>query len=75
LAASEGVVLRGNCVHDNRGAGLWCDIECSDVVYENNIAERNRGAGIFHDISFSAVIRNSIVRHNGSGEKKLVLGQ
>jgi hypothetical protein len=69
LAASEGVVLRHNYVHDNHGAGLWCDIECRDVLYEDNIAERNRGAGIFHEISFSAVIRNNIVRHNGSGGK------
>jgi hypothetical protein len=69
LAASEGVVLRGNYVHDNRGAGLWCDIDCRDVLYEDNIAERNRGAGIFHEISFSAVIRNNVVRHNGTGGK------
>ena len=69
LAASEGVVLRRNYVHDNHGAGLWCDIECRDVLYEDNIAERNRGAGIFHEISFSAVIRNNVVRNNGSGGK------
>ncbi|SHJ44366.1 Right handed beta helix region [Bradyrhizobium lablabi] len=69
LAVSEGVVLRGNYVHDNRGAGLWCDIECRDVLYEDNIAEHNHGAGIFHEISFSAVIHNNIVRHNGSAEK------
>jgi Right handed beta helix region len=69
LAASEDVVLRDNYVHDNGGAGLWCDIECRGVLYEGNIAERNRGAGIFHEISFSAVIRNNIVRHNGSGAK------
>jgi hypothetical protein len=69
LAASEGVVLRGNDVHDNRGAGLWCDIDCRDVVYEDNITERNRGAGIFHEISFAATIRNNIVRHNGGGGK------
>jgi len=69
LAVSEGVVLRGNDVHDNRGPGLWCDIECRDVLYEDNIAEHNRDAGIFHEISFSAVIRNNIVRHNGSAGK------
>jgi parallel beta-helix repeat protein len=69
LAASERVVLRGNYVHDNRGAGLWCDIECRDVLYEDNIAERNRGAGIFHEISFSAIIRNNTLRRNGTGGK------
>jgi hypothetical protein len=67
LAESDGVILRDNYVHHNRGAGLWCDIECRDVLYEGNVAEYNRGAGIFHEISFSAVIRNNIVRHNGSG--------
>jgi hypothetical protein len=69
LAVSEGVVLRGNDVHDNRGPGLWCDIECRDVLYEDNIAEHNRDAGIFHEISFSAIIRNNIVRYNGSAGK------
>jgi parallel beta-helix repeat protein len=69
LAVSERVVLRGNYVHDNRGAGLWCDIECRDVLYEDNIAEGNRGAGIFHEISFSAIIRNNTLRRNGTGGK------
>lgn len=68
LAVSEDVVLRGNHVHDNRGAGIWCDIECRNVLYEDNITERNRGAGIFHEISYSAVIRNNIVRYNGIGK-------
>ena len=69
LAASDGVILRNNNVHDNAGAGIWCDIDCRDVLYEGNIAENNRGAGIFHEISFSAVIRNNRVRHNGSDGK------
>jgi hypothetical protein len=69
LAASEGVVLRNNYVHHNAGAGIWCDIDCRDVLYEGNIAEYNRGAGIFHEISFSAVIRNNRLRHNGRSGK------
>lgn len=68
LAVSEGVVLRGNHVYDNRGPGLWCDIECRNVLYEENVSERNSGPGIFHEISFSAVIRNNVVRHNGTGK-------
>ncbi|KWV55987.1 hypothetical protein AS156_05090 [Bradyrhizobium macuxiense] len=71
LAVSEGVVLRGNYVHDNHGPGLWCDIECRNVTYEDNLVERNRDAGIFHEISFSAIIRNNIVRHNGTGKTGL----
>ena len=65
LASSDGVVLRGNHVHDNIGRGLWCDIDCRNVLYENNVVEGNRDTGIFHEISFNAVIRDNVVRRNG----------
>ncbi|MGY4320620.1 hypothetical protein ACVWW1_009947 [Bradyrhizobium sp. JR3.5] len=68
LAVSSNVVMRDNRVYDNRGPGLWCDIECRDVLYEGNIAEGNSEAGIFHEISFAAVIRNNKLRHNGLGK-------
>jgi hypothetical protein len=69
LALGDGVVFRGNHVHDNLGPGLWCDINCRNVVYERNIVERNRGAGIFHEISFNAIIRDNAVSHNGIAGK------
>lgn len=69
LAVSERVVMRGNLVRNNRGPGLWCDIECRDVLYEDNIVERNSDAGIFHEISYAAVIRNNTLRYNGRGER------
>jgi hypothetical protein len=65
IARSDGVTFRNNHVHDNDGAGLWCDIECRNVVYEDNLVENNRHIGIFHEISFNAVIRRNVVRHNG----------
>jgi hypothetical protein len=68
LAVSSNVVMRDNLVYNNRGPGLWCDIECRDVLYESNIAEGNSEAGIFHEISFAAVIRNNKLRHNGLGK-------
>jgi hypothetical protein len=67
IAESDGVTFRGNHVHDNNGAGLWCDGECHNVVYEDNLVENNQHNGIFHEISFNAVIRRNVVRHNGSG--------
>ena len=67
IAESEGVIFRGNHVHDNDGPGLWCDIECRDVVYEDNLVENNQHAGIFQEISFNAVIRRNVVRNNGRG--------
>jgi parallel beta-helix repeat protein len=65
IALGDGVVFRGNHIHDNLGPGLWSDINCHNLLYEGNIVERNNGTGIYHEISFNAVIRNNIVRHNG----------
>ena len=74
IAESDGVLFRGNHVHDNHGAGLWCDIDCRNVVYEGNLVEHNQHIGIFHEISFNAVIRNNVVRHNGSGNRSWFWG-
>ncbi len=63
----ERLTLRGNYVHDNYGSGLWCDVDCRNVVFENNLVERNSDAGIFYEISFDAIIRNNTVRLNGTG--------
>ena len=69
IAKSDGVTFRGNHVHDNDGPGLWCDIDCRNVVYEENLVENNRDIGIFHEISFKAVIRKNVVRYNGLGDR------
>jgi len=70
IALGDGVVFRGNHIHDNLGHGLWCDIDCHNLLYEGNVVERNNGTGIFHEISFNAVIRNNIVRHNGIADNR-----
>jgi parallel beta-helix repeat protein len=67
IALSDGVTFRANHVHDNGGPGLWCDIDCHNVLYEDNLVENNQDIGIFHEISFNAVIRNNVVRYNGKG--------
>jgi len=69
IAESDEVTFRGNHVHDNNGPGLWCDIDCRNVVYEENLVENNWDIGIFHEISFKAVIRKNVVRYNGRGER------
>jgi parallel beta-helix repeat protein len=69
LGKSDGVLFRANHVHDNRGLGLWCDIDCRNVIYEENVVENNQYSGIFHEISFNAVIRNNTVRTNGKGDR------
>jgi hypothetical protein len=67
VAESDGVTFRGNHVFDNNGPGLWCDIECRNVVYEDNVVENSEHAGIFHEISFNAMIRRNVVRHSARG--------
>jgi hypothetical protein len=74
VAFGNGVTFRGNHVYDNVGPGLWCDINCRNVLYEDNLVEGNHGAGIFHEISFNAVIRNNVVRHNGVEDQKWFWG-
>jgi len=74
LALSDGVIFRANHVYDNVGPGLWCDIDCRNVVYDGNLVENNQDSGIFHEISFKAVIRNNVVRYNGSGRRRWFWG-
>ncbi len=69
IALSDGVTFRGNHVYDNDGPGLWCDIDCRNVLYEGNLVENNQDVGIFHEISFKAVIRNNVLRRNGLGNR------
>lgn len=66
-------VLR-NTVLDNGGPGLWCDIDCDDVLYEGNQVEGNTDAGIFHEISRSAEIRDNTVIGNGTDSPGWVFG-
>jgi Right handed beta helix region len=66
-ARMTGLTIRKNYVHHNQGPGLWCDIECRDVLYESNRVEFNADAGIFHEISFTATIRSNRMRFNGCG--------
>jgi hypothetical protein len=62
------LTVRGNFVHDNVGPGIWCDVDCINVLIENNVVVNNTaGAGIQYEISFAATIRNNQVRGNYVG--------
>ncbi len=65
FARTDGLIVRGNYVHDNAGTGLWTDIDNRNTLYENNLVVNNAGSGIFHEISYDAIIRNNIVMFNG----------
>ncbi|MFJ2742912.1 right-handed parallel beta-helix repeat-containing protein [Streptomyces sp. NPDC087440] len=62
--AVNGADVRGNWVHDNRGAGLWADNNNNDFLFENNVIEANDGAGLMYETSYNTIIRNNTFRRN-----------
>ncbi|MEU5088910.1 right-handed parallel beta-helix repeat-containing protein [Streptomyces sp. NPDC021356] len=62
--AVDGADIRGNWVHDNRGAGLWADTDNNDFRIENNVLEANDGAALIYETSYNAVIRRNTIRRN-----------
>jgi len=64
FARTSDLLVQDNFVHDNKGPGLWTDIDNVGAVIAGNRVVNNKGPGIFHEISFRAVIRNNTVRDN-----------
>jgi hypothetical protein len=62
--AVNGADIRGNWVHDNRGAGLWADTDNNDFRIEDNVIEANDGAALIYEASYNAVIRYNTIRRN-----------
>ncbi|MEU6668176.1 right-handed parallel beta-helix repeat-containing protein [Streptomyces sp. NPDC046727] len=62
--AVDGADVRGNWVHDNRGAGLWADTNNNDFRIEDNVLEANDGAALIYETSYNAVIRDNTIRRN-----------
>ncbi len=62
--AVDGADIRGNWVHDNRGAGLWADTNNNDFRIEDNVLEANDGAALIYEASYNAVVRKNTIRRN-----------
>jgi hypothetical protein len=60
-----GLSVTNNSSHDNFGAGLWTDIENSDVDISFNTLSNNRGAGIIHEIGYNATIHDNTLTNDG----------
>jgi nitrous oxidase accessory protein NosD len=69
VTVSSGVVFEGNEVFDNVGPGLWCDIDCLDLVVRGNRAWGNDRAGIMVEISDGAIVEANAVWENGWGKQ------
>lgn len=74
LVKTTNLVVRGNCVHDNTGTGLWTDISNIHSLYEGNRVFANSSEGIHHEISYDAVIRGNTVFANGHGYDSWLFG-
>lgn len=67
MAHMTGFVYRDN-LFDNaysRAPGLWCDMDCSDMVAVRNIVRNGGGHGIFYEISNKGIIANNLISNNG----------
>jgi Right handed beta helix region len=62
---TNGLIIRNNSSHHNRGHGMWTDVDNFNTLYEQNSVNNNSAAGISHEISFFAIIRNNIIWNNG----------
>lgn len=67
MALAKDLTLDANEVYDNKGPGLWCDIDCENVTYSNNRIHHNQNAGIFFEISDGAKIYGNKLWENGWG--------
>lgn len=74
FAGSEGVVVRNNHVHHNRGPGLWSDVNAYDSLFEGNDVIGNYRSGIYYEISYKAVIRDNYIEGNGFGHADWLWG-
>ena len=61
------VLVRDNAVRDNKGPGLWSDIDSTGVTYEGKSVIDNELSGIMYEISEQATISHNKVRGDGFG--------
>ena len=65
VTETEDASIRGNCVHDNDGPGIWADEGVRNLVIEDNVVFNNSANGIMYEISYDGIIRNNTVADNG----------
>jgi len=57
--------VTGNTIRDNRGAGMYCDLFCENLLVDDNQFRRNGGrlnaGGVFFEIGDGAVITNNVI--------------
>jgi hypothetical protein len=69
VTVSTGVTFEANEVFDNGGPGIWCDIDCRELVVRGNRVWGNDRAGIMVEISDGAVVEANTAWENGWGKQ------
>jgi hypothetical protein len=71
IKSVESLFVSDSNVHDNRGNGLWCDIQCGNFTVIGSHIIHNSGSGIFDEISQGAAMfrGNTIKRNNTVGDR------
>ena len=65
MGAASGLTLDGNEIAASQtGPGVWCDVDCSGVVYSHNRVHHNAGPGLFFEISNGAKIVGNVLWEN-----------
>ena len=68
-AGTDGMIVRGNEVHDNYGAGLWWDGFNKNAQVYDNVVYNNRNWGIMWELSNGgAKIHHNTLFGNGIGD-------
>jgi hypothetical protein len=66
---TDGMIVRGNEVHDNYGAGLWWDGYNTNTQVYDNVIYDNRNWGIMWELSYGgAKIHHNTLTGNGLGD-------
>jgi Right handed beta helix region len=66
---TDGMIVRGNEVHDNYGSGLWWDTHNRNAQVYGNVIRDNRNWGIFWELSYGgAKIHDNTLTGNGIGD-------
>jgi parallel beta-helix repeat protein len=65
FAQTDGLIVRGNYVHDNVGVGIHMDENNINTTIESNRVVQNGSEGVAIEISYATIIRNNTVTNNG----------
>jgi len=65
FAQTDGLIVRGNYVHDNVGVGIHMDENNINTTIESNRVDANGSEGVAIEISYATIIRNNTVTNNG----------